>query len=276
MYGLIDLKRKAIKLRSSVLRIIHGAGGGHTGGSLSSLDIIVALYFHTMRHNPKNPEWPERDRFILSKGHSVEGYYCVLAEAGYFPKDELKTYGKFNSRLYGHPTMKVPGVEIPTGALGHGLSVAVGMAIAAKRGGAGYKVFVLMGDGEQAEGSVWEAAMAASHYRLDNLVGIIDYNKLQISGEVDSVMRVSSLQERWASFGWEVQETDGNDMASLVGLFDGLPDHNGRPQLVVAHTTKGKGVSFIENNASWHHRVPSEEEYRRAQQELNAQLEEVG
>jgi len=276
MRDLKELRRLSITLRRDTLEIIYSAGGGHTGGSLSSLDILISLYFHTLKYNPHDPEWPERDRFVLSKGHSVEGYYCVLAEAGYIPREELSTYGKFNSRLYGHPTMKVPGVEMPTGALGHGLSAAVGMAIAAKRGGASYRVFVLMGDGEQAEGSVWEAAMAASHYRLDNLVAIIDYNKLQISGDVDSVMRISSLQERWASFGWEVHETDGNDMASLIGLFDALPDHNGRPQLVVAHTTKGKGVSFIENNPSWHHRVPSEEEYQRAQQELNAQLEEVG
>lgn len=276
MRDLTELKRLSISLRRKTLEIIYGAGGGHTGGSLSSLDILIALYFHTMRHDPSNPSWNGRDRFVLSKGHSVEGYYCVLAEAGYFPKEELSTYGKFNSRLYGHPTMKVPGVEMPTGALGHGLSAAVGMAIASSRGGEAYRVFVLMGDGEQAEGSVWEAAMAAAHYRLDNLVAVIDYNKLQISGDVDSVMRVSSLQERWTSFGWSVHEVDGNDLKSLTELFDRLPDTSGGPQLVIAHTTKGKGVSFIENNASWHHRVPSKEEYDKAMAELGSKLEEIG
>ena len=276
MLDLIDLKRLSIRLRRDTLGIIYGAGGGHTGGSLSSLDILITLYFHVMRHDPANPSWEERDRFVLSKGHSVEGYYCVLAEAGYFPKEELATYGKFNSRLYGHPTMKVPGVEMPTGALGHGLSAAVGMAIASKRGGEPYRVFVLMGDGEQAEGSVWEAAMAASHYRLDNLVAVIDYNKLQISGDVDTVMKISSLSERWRSFGWTVHEVEGNEIERLVELFDGLPKGSESPHLVVAHTTKGKGVSFIENNASWHHRVPSKDEYEKAMEELNAKLEEVG
>jgi transketolase len=275
VYSLKELRRLSITLRKEVLDIIYGAGGGHTGGSLSSLDILIALYFHTLKCNPGNPDWPERDRFVLSKGHSVEGFYCVLAEAGYFPKEELSTYGKFNSRLYGHPTMKVPGVEIPTGALGHGLSAAVGMAIAGKRRGFSYKVFVLMGDGEQAEGSVWEAAMAASHYRLDNLIAVIDYNKLQISGDVDRVMRISPLRARWASFGWAVHETSGNDLKALIELFDILPDKADVPHLVIAHTVKGKGVSFMENDASWHHRLPSRDEYEKAQSELSARLAEV-
>ncbi len=267
-----DLQRLSVTLRQRLLQIIYGAGGGHTGGSLSSLDILITLYFHTMKHRAQDPAWPERDRFILSKGHSVEGYYCVLAEAGYFPTEELDTYGKFNSRLFGHPTMKTPGVEAPTGALGHGLSVGVGMAIAGKRDGASYRVYVLMGDGEQAEGSVWEAAMAASHYALGNLVGIIDNNDLQISGKVDSVMRIASLADRWTSFGWKIHEVDGNDIGALVRLFDRIPDDPRKPHLVIAHTVKGKGVSFMENNAAWHHRVPTPEEYATAQAELAAAL----
>jgi transketolase len=268
-----ELNHLSIELRQRLLKIIYQAGGGHTGGSLSSLDILVALYFHTMKHDPRNPKWPERDRFVLSKGHSVEGYYCVLAQAGYFPVDELETYGKFNSRLFGHPTMKTPGVEIPTGALGHGLSVGVGMAIAGKRDNASYRVYVLMGDGEQAEGSIWEAAMSASNYNLGNLIGIIDNNNLQISGKVDSVMRVDPLAERWSSFGWKIHEVDGNDLASLVRLFDRLPDDPERPHLVLAHTIKGKGVSFMENNPAWHHRAPTPEEYKQAQAELATLLE---
>lgn len=268
-----ELRYLAVELRQRLLRVIYEGGGGHTGGSLSSLDILVALYFHAMTYHPADPLWPQRDRFVLSKGHSVEGLYCVLAEAGYFPREELATYGTFKTRLYGHPTMKVPGVEIPTGALGHGLSVGVGMAIAGARDHAAYRVYVLMGDGEQTEGSVWEAAMAASHYRLGNLVGIIDYNNLQISGAVDSVMRISSLRDRWSAFGWIVSEVNGNDMESLVSLFDGLPRGGEAPHLVLAHTTKGKGVSFMENNAAWHHRLPTREEYERAQTELAAALE---
>jgi transketolase len=272
---LLDLKQMALEIRKQLLNIIYGAGGGHTGGSLSSVDILVSLFFHTMRYDASNAEDPARDRFILSKGHSVEGFYCVLARAGFFPVEELGTYGKFGSRLYGHPTMKIPGVEVPTGALGHGLSVGVGMAIAGKRDSAKYRVFVLMGDGEQAEGSVWEAAMAASHYQLDNLVGIIDYNKLQISGNVDAVMRISPLRDRWESFGWHIEEVDGNDVRELTALFDRIPLEPQRPTLVIANTVKGKGVSFMENNASWHHHVPTDKELEQALTELDARLAEV-
>jgi len=273
--GVRNLERKALEIRKQLLNIIYGAGGGHTGGSLSSVDILVSLFFHTMKYDPTTPEDPARDRFILSKGHSVEGFYCVLARAGFFPAEELATYGKFNSRLYGHPTMKIPGVEVPTGALGHGLSVGVGMAIAGKRDNARYRVFVLMGDGEQAEGSVWEAAMAAPHYQLDNLVGIIDYNKLQISGDVDTVMRVSSLRDRWESFGWHVEEVDGNNIRELTAFFATIPLEPKCPTLVIAHTIKGKGVSFMENDASWHHHVPTDKELEQALTELDAQLSEV-
>lgn len=265
-----ELKTTANRVRRNLLQTIYSAGGGHTGGSLSSVDILVALFFHVMRYSTTTMD-PDRDRFILSKGHSVEGYYAVLAEAGFFSPEELTTYGSFNSRLFGHPTMKVPGVEVPTGALGHGLSVGVGMALTALRDSKDYRVFVLMGDGEQAEGSVWEAAMAASHYGLGNLVAIVDHNKLQISGAVDDVMRISSLQERWRSFGWNIEDVEGNNMQALVDLFDThrRGDKREAPTLVVAHTKKGKGVSFMEGVAAWHHRVPSDDELSRALAELN-------
>jgi transketolase len=252
-----------------------GAGGGHTGGSLSSVDILVALYFHAMRYDTARPEMPERDRFGMSKGHSAEALYCTLARAGFFPDSELDAYGRFGAMLYGHPTMGVPGVEVPTGALGHGLPMGVGMAIAAKRDGSNSRIFVLMGDGEQAEGSVWEAAMAGSHYRLDNLVGIVDNNGLQISGKVDDVMGLSPLASRWASFGWTVMETDGHDIGQLVDVFDRLPAKVGSPTLVLAHTTKGKGVSFMEGRTEWHHKLPTKEQYEQASAELDAAIAAV-
>lgn len=270
MASIAKMKKIASKVRRDLLTSIHAAGGGHTGGSLSSVDILVALFFHTMRYSTEFSD-PERDRFILSKGHSVEGYYAVLAEAGFFPIKELETYGSYGSRLYGHPTIKVPGVEVPTGALGHGLSIAVGMALAGQRDHAAYRVFVLMGDGEQAEGSVWEAAMAASHYRLGNLIAIIDHNKLQISGPVDSVMTISSLSNRWRSFGWDIHEIEGNDMGELVRFLDRYPRGTEReaPTLLIAHTVKGRGVSFMENNPIWHHRVPTDSELSTALAELD-------
>jgi transketolase len=272
MTSIAELQQVAREIRRDLLVTIHSAGGGHTGGSLSSVDILVALFFHVMQYSP-NSLRADRDRFILSKGHSVEGFYTVLARAGFFPKAELSTYGTYGSRLFGHPTMKIPGVEVPTGALGHGLSVGVGMALAGQRDGSDHRVFVLMGDGEQAEGSVWEAAMAASHYKLGNLIAIVDHNKLQISGDVDSVMTISSLYDRWNSFGWEVREVEGNNMESLVHCLDafGRGDQRERPVLILAHTTKGKGISFMENQASWHHRVPTDEDLAKALSELEVE-----
>lgn len=255
--------------------MIHRAGGGHTGGSLSSIDILVALYFRVMRLKPEDPLAPDRDRFVLSKGHSVEGYLTVLARRGYFDVAELATYGRFGSRFYGHPTMSVPGVEAPTGALGHGLSIGVGMALAAKIDGGQHHVYVLMGDGEQAEGSVWEAAMAATHYGLGNLTAIIDYNKLQISGDVDSVMTISSLLDRWTSFGWAVRELGGHDMVALTAELVADERTRAAPRLVIAHTTKGRGVSFMEGDAKWHHRVPTDEELENATAELQSEIERL-
>lgn len=270
-----NLKVKAIERRRDLIQMIYNAKTGHTGGSLSSVDILTALYYKIMRIDPKNPKWEERDRFVMSKGHSVEGYYTVLADVGFFPKEELNTFSKYRSRLIGHPNVKVPGIEMNTGALGHGLPVAVGMALAGKMDKKDYRVYVLMGDGEQAEGSIWEGAMAAGHYCLDNLVGIIDRNRLQISGNTEHVMKLEDLKDKWAAFGWEVLETDGNNMEELVSTFRKLPVVAGKPHLVIANTIKGKGVSFMENTAKWHHGVPSPEQYEQALKELEQQLKEV-
>lgn len=270
------LKRKAIEIRLSVLDMIYRAGTGHTGSSLSNTDILVALFYGVLKHDPKNPKWPDRDRYIQSKGHAVESYWAVLADQGYFPKEELKTFSQFGSKLIGHPNNEVPGVEVNTGSLGHGLSIAVGMAIAGKLDNKSYRVFTLMGDGEQAEGSIWEAAMAASHYKLDNLIGIIDKNNLQITGKIKDVMNSEPLNEKWKSFGWEVVEVDGNDVMELVGILNHVPIVQNKPTLVIANTIKGKGISLAENNPGWHHHVPTQEEYEIARKELISALEELG
>ncbi len=270
-----ELQQKAIERRIDLIQMIYDAKTGHTGGALSSLDILVTLYYEILHIDPKNPAWNERDRFILSKGHSVEGYYSILADLGFFPKEELKTFSRYKSRLIGHPTVKVPGIEMNTGALGHGLSAAMGMALAGKMDQRGYKVYVLMGDGEQAEGSIWEAAMAAGHYKLDNLIAIVDRNHLQISGNTEDVMHLEPFGDKWRAFGWEVREVSGNDIAQLVELFKKLPVVSKKPHLVIANTVKGKGVSFMENVAKWHHGVLSDEQLVQALKELRQQWEEV-
>lgn len=253
----------------------HRAKGGHLGGVLSSIEILVVLYYAVMKIDPNNPDWEDRDRFVLSKGHSVEGYYAVLSDLGFFPKEEIYTYRNFNSRLIGHPSNRVPGIEVNTGALGHGLSIAVGMALAGKMDKKSSRVYVLMGDGEQAEGSIWEAAMAGSHYKLDNLVGIIDRNKLQISGCTEDVIALENLKAKWFSFGWEVMEVDGHNIEALLEYFSTIPAVKGRPHLIIANTVKGKGVSFMENQRQWHHKVPSEEELNQALRELELEMREV-
>ncbi|MDG5789633.1 transketolase [Evansella sp. AB-P1] len=267
------LKRKATEIRMTLLTMIYEARTGHTGGSLSNTDILTVLYYHKMNVDPNNPKWEERDRYVQSKGHSVESYWAILADKGFFPKEELKTFSQFNSRLIGHPNNKVPGVEMNTGALGHGLAIAVGMALAAKLDQKEYKVYTLMGDGEQAEGSVWEGAMAAAQYKLDNLVGIIDRNRLQITGNTEDLMGIEPLGDKWRSFGWEVIEVDGNDIEQLVQVFDNIPKAVDKPTMLIANTVKGKGISFAENQTVWHHRVPTEEEYKLAMEELSKQLE---
>lgn len=269
------LRKKAIELRKDLILMIHDAKTGHIGGSLSSLDILTALFYGVLHFDAKNPKWPGRDRFVLSKGHSVEGYYNILGDLGFFPKEELKSFCQFKSRFIGHPSVKVPGVEINTGALGHGLSVATGMALAGKVDGLDYRVFVLMGDGELDEGSVWEGAMAASNYGLDNLVGIVDRNRLQISGDTEKVMRLERLSGKWAEFGWVVEEVDGHDISRLLELFRSAPFKTGKPSLILANTVKGKDVSFMENTAKWHHGVPTDEQMATAFSELDQRIKEL-
>lgn len=266
----LDLKQKAAEIRMELLKMIHNSGMGHTGSSLSNTDILVTLYYQVMNIRPDRPEWEDRDRFILSKGHAVESYYCILADKGFIDKEELKTFCQYKSRLIGHPSNKIPGIEMNTGALGHGLSIAVGMAKAAKMNKKNYRVFTLMGDGEQAEGSIWEAAMAAAHFKLDNLIGIVDRNKLQITGNTEEVMALEPLAAKWRSFGWEVVEVDGHNYQELIAALSSTPLTKSKPTLVLANTIKGKGVSFMENKPGWHHRVPTAEELNLALKELTS------
>jgi transketolase len=271
----IKLQEKAIQIRMDLLQMIHHAKTGHTGGSLSNTDILTALYYKVMRIDPQHPKWDGRDRFIASKGHSVESLWCILADLGFFDKEELSTFSQFGTRLIGHPNNKVAGIEMNTGALGHGLPISVGMALAAKRDNKDYRVFCLMGDGEQAEGSVWEGAMSGAHYKLDNLVGIIDRNRLQISGTTEDVMGLEPLEEKWSAFGWHVVSIDGNDIGALVEAFEAVPQVKGKPTLIMANTVKGKGVSFAENVPHWHHHVPSSDELAQALAELTAAREQL-
>lgn len=268
----IDLKRKANEIRKDVIEMVYQAKTGHTGSDLSCADILVTLYYQVLNVDPKNPDWEDRDRYVQSKGHAVEALWAVLADKGFFQKEELKTFSQFGSRLMGHPNNKVEGIEMNTGSLGHGLGVSTGIALAAKLDRKTYQTYTLMGDGELAEGSVWEAAMAAAHYKLDNLTAIIDRNGLQISGPSESVMGVEPLADKWRAFGWQVLEADGNDTDDLVKAFD-FPHEAGKPKMIIAHTTKGKGISFAENIASWHHHVPSDEERTAALSELKEELE---
>lgn len=268
-----SLQLLAEKIRKRVIEMIYSARGGHVGGSLSSIEIETVLYFHVMNIDAGNPRNPDRDRFILSKGHSVEALYAVLAAKGFINDSLLDTYGHFNSELAGHPTKKTPGVELNSGALGHGLSVGVGMAIGAKMSKKSFRTFVLMGDGEQGEGSVYEAAMSASHYRLGNLVAIIDRNTLQISGKTEHVMSLEPMRERWEAFGWEVVDVQGNDISDLMRVFDALDYAGDKPKLLIAHTTKGNGVSFMENGAKWHHGVPAEAQYLSAIKEIEERIQ---
>ncbi|NDV83867.1 transketolase [Bacteroides sp. 51] len=262
------LEYTAAKTRKRLLEVVYNAKAGHIGGGLSSLNMLTALYFHTLKVDPQHPKMENRDRFIMSKGHCVEALYCILEEKGFIATELLNTYGAYKSQLAGHPTIKVPGVEVNTGALGHGLSVGVGLAIAAKMDKKDYKTFVLMGDGEQGEGSIYEAAMAGSHYKLDNLVAIIDRNGLQISDTTENVMSLEPMKERWTAFGWDVIEVNGDDMTSIVQTLDGIDFQNHKPHLIISRTTKGKGISCMENILKWHHGVPSEEEYRKSVEEL--------
>jgi transketolase len=263
-----ELKRKSIQYRKTILTVIKTANAGHTGGDLSCVDILNVLYNNTLNVSPATFTDPNRDRFLQSKGHSVEALYTVLADQGFYAKEKLDTLNQFQSHFIGHPTRKVKGVEHNTGALGHGLSVSVGIALAGKKDGLSYRVYTLLGDGELEEGSNWEASMSAAHYGLDNLVVIVDRNTLQISGRTEDVSQLAPLGDKFRAFGYAVREVDGNDVAELVQIFDQIPFESGKPSLILARTTKGKGISFIEDQVSWHHHVPNDEEYAAALAEL--------
>ena len=260
----------AVTVRKHVIEMLYRAKSGHPGGSLSAVDMIVALYFTHMNHDPKNPDDPDRDRFILSKGHAVPALYAVLAESGYFSVDELKNLREINSMLQGHPVCSyVPGIEASTGSLGHGLSFANGVALAGKLDENEYNVYVMMGDGETDEGQVWEAAAAASHYKLDNLTAFIDRNFLQIDGNTEEVMRLESARDRWSSFGWHVTEIDGHNMKQILDALNETDNHKRQPSVIILNTVKGKGVSFMENNVDFHGVPPNEMEYNMAMEELD-------
>lgn len=261
--------------RKRLIEIIYKSKAGHIGGDLSCLNILTALYFNVMTVNANSPKDHLRDRFIMSKGHCVEALYVTLESKGFIAEGVLDTLGRYRSILSGHPTIEVPGIEVNTGALGHGLSVGVGIAIAAKMDKKSYKTYVLMGDGEQGEGSIYEAAMAAHQYKLDNLVAIIDRNHLQISGDTEDVMGLDDICNRWSAFGWEVKDMNGDDMEDTIRTFNSIDYANHHPHLLVAHTTKGKGVSFMEGVARWHHGVPNAGQYAQAIQEISDRIKNL-
>ena len=270
-----NLKAFSYDLRKKVVEMIIEGKGGHIGGDMSVIDILITLYFKQMNISPENMDDPNRDRFVLSKGHSVEAYYAVLAAKGFFPIEEvIANFSKFGSKYIGHPNNKLAGIEMNSGSLGHGLPVSIGMALAGKMDKRDYRVYTVMGDGELAEGSVWEGAMAASHYKLDNLCAVIDRNRLQISGSTEDVMHHDSQIERWGSFGWHVIDVkDGNDIEQLNAAFGEAKATKGKPSLVLANTVKGCGSSIMENVASWHHHVPTEEEAKQIFADFEARKE---
>ena len=260
--------------RKRLVEVVYAAKAGHIGGDLSCLNVMTALYFHVMNGlNPKDPKAPLRDRFVLSKGHCVESLYVTLEAKGYLKPEVLDTLGQFGSILSGHPTIEVPGIEVNSGALGHGLSIGVGMAIAAKMGQQPWRTYVMMGDGEQGEGSIYEAAMAANRYHLDNLVAIIDRNHLQISGNTEDVMPIDNIHDRWTAFGWDVILMNGDSMDDIIRTFDNIDYNNGKPHLLVSDTTKGKGVSFMEGIAKWHHGVLNAEQCEAAVAEIQQRID---
>lgn len=267
-----ELQVKSVNYRKALLRYIKMANAGHTGGSLSCTDILNVLYNDVLNVSPETFANPNRDRYIQSKGHSVEALYVVLADQGFFPESDLETMCKFQSKYVGHPTRKVNGIEFNTGALGHGLPISAGIALASKKDDAGYRVFTLLGDGELAEGSNWEAAMMAAHYKLDNLVAILDHNTLQISGRNRDVLSPYPIDKKFEAFGWRVISIDGNSIPELRETFRKMPLETGKPTLIIANTVKGKGVSYMEDVKKWHHGVPSDEQYELAMKELDQQF----
>lgn len=264
------LTEKATQIRKDIVTMICKSKSGHPGGSLSAADIVSALYFNEMNVDPKNPKMADRDRFVLSKGHAAPVLYAALAEKGYFDRELLGTLRKFGSPLQGHPDMKkLPGVDISTGSLGQGLSVANGMALSAKLDDKSYRVYALLGDGEVQEGQIWEAAMTAAHYKLDNVCAFLDSNNLQIDGNVDKVMGVEPLDEKWRAFGWNVIVIDGHNFEEILGALEAAKAHKGQPTMVIAKTTKGKGISFMENVCGFHGVAPTSEETDKALEELS-------
>lgn len=268
-----ELERIAKEIRIEIVKSIYRAGSGHLGGSLSATDILTALYFEKLRIKPKEPDWPGRDRFILSKGHAGPALYTTLAMRGYFPVKELETLRKMGSRLSGHPAcFKTPGVEMTSGSLGQGLSVGLGMRLAGRVKGEDYRVFVLLGDGEIQEGQVWEAAMAAAQFKINNLIAIVDYNRVQLDGTVGEIMEVEPLAAKWRAFNWEVLQADGHNLNEILSALDQAIERSKEgPVVLIARTVKGKGVSFMEGKADWHGKVPTEEEFRQALAELDQQ-----
>ncbi|WAM36879.1 transketolase [Caldicellulosiruptor acetigenus] len=272
----LELKKIATEIRKSIIIQTASAGSGHPGGSLSGVEILTYLYFVEMNIDPKNPKDPNRDRFVLSKGHASPLLYAVLAEKGFINKDELTGFRQIHSNLQGHPDMKkVPGVEMSTGSLGQGLSVANGMALAAKLDGKDYRVYVLLGDGEIQEGQIWEAAMTAAHYKLDNLTAFLDHNGLQIDGKITEVMSPEPVDEKFKAFGWHVIKIDGHDFNQIEKAVNEAKTIKGKPTIIIAETVKGKGVSFMENEAGWHGTAPNKEQAQKALEELQKQLESL-
>jgi transketolase len=248
-----DLEEKALLIRRETIKMLVESGSGHPGPCLSAADILTVLYFHVLRIDPEKLYWDERDRFVLSKGHAAPILYTILAHRGYFPKEVLSTLRQINSILQGHPDMtKTPGIDMTSGSLGHGFSVSVGMALGGKLDKENFRVFVMLGDGECQEGLVWESAMAAAHYKLDNLIGIVDYNKLEYDGEISMIMEIAPLVDKWQSFGWHTRRINGHDMAEILDALNEAIAIRGRPAMIIADTIKGKGVHFMENDYKWH------------------------
>ncbi len=270
-----QLKLQSEKNRKRLVEIVYNAKAGHIGGDLSCLNVLTVLYFDVMNVSAERKHDPFRDRFVLSKGHCVEALYTVLEAKGYISREITGTLGQFGSILAGHPMVEVPGIEVNSGALGHGLSVGIGMALAATMDSCGYRTYVLMGDGEQGEGSIYEAAMAANQYHLDNLVAIIDRNHLQISGDTEAVMAIENIRNKWSAFGWDVIEMNGDDVEDIVNTFHSIDYTNHKPHLLISHSTKGLGVSFMEGVAEWHHGMPSEEQYHQAIIDIEARISKL-
>ena len=268
-----ELQRICLEVRRDIIRMLGEAGSGHPGGSLSAVELVVALYFSVMKHRAKEPDWEDRDRFILSKGHCCPLLYAVLARCGYFPVEKLLTLRKLGSPLQGHPhNLEVPGIEASTGSLGQGLSIANGIALAGRLNKKNYRVYCLLGDGETDEGQVWEAVMTSNHYHLDNLCAIVDRNRLQIDGKTADIMQLEPYPEKWRAFGWYVIEIDGNNLAEVLGAYLQAEKIKGKPTVIIARTIKGKGISFMENEVEWHGQAPKKEEVEKALKELGERI----